>query len=155
MKILSLLVFAGLVLSGCTGARPSRSAALDGKLPPCPSSPNCVSSQSTDPEHGVNPLRFSGTAARAMADLRTMLAGMKRTRIVTETNTYLHAECASFLFRFVDDLEFQVTEQEQVIHVRSASRLGYSDLGVNRRRVEELRASWERLQREQGHDRFR
>lgn len=155
MKILSLLVFTGIVLSSCSGARPSREAALRGDLPPCPSSPNCVSSQSDDQDHRVDPLRFSGTAAGAMTDLRMVLAGMKRTKILTETSTYLHAECTSFLFRFVDDLEFLVTEQELVIHIRSASRLGYSDLGVNRKRVESVRAAWERLQRAKEHDRSR
>lgn len=154
MKILSLLVFTGIFLTSCSSARPAREA-LNGKLPPCPSSPNCVSSQSDDREHATDPLRFSGTAAKAMADLKKVLAGMKRTKILTETGTYLHAECTSFLFRFVDDLEFLVIEQDQIIHVRSASRVGHSDLGVNRKRVEAVRAAWERLQRAKENDRTR
>jgi uncharacterized protein (DUF1499 family) len=70
---------------------------------------------------------------------------LPRTRIVKETEDYLHAECRSALFRFVDDLELQLRPSESIIAVRSASRLGYSDLGVNRRRVEGLRESLTRL----------
>ncbi|MDH4161317.1 MAG: DUF1499 domain-containing protein [Nitrospirota bacterium] len=151
MKVLSLMLFTGIILSGCSGARPSRTGPLDGRLPPCPASPNCVSSQSTDQDHAIEPLRFSGTAAEAMADLHAVLALLKRTKIVTESGGYLHAECTSLLLRFVDDLEFLIDTREQVIHVRSASRLGYSDLGVNRKRVETIRMIWERLHQEQNH----
>ena len=130
-----------LVLIGCTGTRPANLGARDGKLPPCPASPNCVSSQSTDREHAVEPLRYSGTASEAMAALDTIISGMKRARVVTRTGSYLHAEFTSALFRFVDDLEFLLDERAAVIHVRSASRVGHSDLGVNRKRVEDIRAA--------------
>ncbi|MEN6507422.1 MAG: DUF1499 domain-containing protein, partial [Smithella sp.] len=66
-------------------------------------------------------------------------SGMKRIKIVAEKEDYLHAEAKSLIFRFVDDVEFYFPANEKIIHVRSASRVGYSDMGVNRKRVEEIR----------------
>ena len=80
--------------------------------------------------------------AEAQARLKQVLLNEPRTRIVKEEGGYLHAEARSFLFRFVDDVEFMFDADQQVIHVRSASRLGYSDLGVNRRRVERIRRAF-------------
>jgi uncharacterized protein (DUF1499 family) len=100
-----------------------------------------VSSQSTDKDHAVEPIRFSGTSADAMADLNKVISGMPRAQIVTITDTYIHAEFTSALFRFVDDVEFCLDENTRTIHLRSASRMGSSDLGVNRKRTEELRLS--------------
>ncbi len=84
--------------------------------------------------------RYTDSPAAAMARLKTVLTGQRRVKIVTASESYLHAEFRSAVFRFVDDVEFLV--QDHVIQVRSASRLGYSDLGVNRKRVEALRQAW-------------
>jgi uncharacterized protein (DUF1499 family) len=113
----------------------------DGKLAPCPASPNCVSSQSNDKDHAVEPIPFTGTSSETMADLKKVLSGMPRARTVTATETYLHAEFTSALFRFVDDVEFWIDESARTVHLRSASRIGKSDLGVNRKRVEDLHAA--------------
>ena len=131
-----------LVMTGCTGTRPVGLGLKDGRLAPCPATLNCVSSQSSDPDHAVQSLAYEGTAKAAMNGLRQVILGMPRVRIVTEQDGYLHAEFTSALFRFVDDLEFSLNEPLHRIEVRSASRLGTSDLGVNRRRVEEIRARW-------------
>jgi uncharacterized protein (DUF1499 family) len=131
-----------LLLIGCTGSRPMNLGVNDGKLAPCPASPNCVSSQSKDKEHGIEPLRYTGSATEAMDRLKKIIIGMKRTRIIAETGPYIHAEFTSALFRFVDDVEFFLDERAAVIHVRSASRIGYSDLGVNRKRIETIRTLW-------------
>jgi uncharacterized protein (DUF1499 family) len=113
-----------------------------GKLQPCPDSPNCVCS--TDPApHYVEPLAFTGDADAAMSRLKTVLAGQARTRLVAEEADYLHAECSSLIFRFVDDLEFHLDRPGKKIHVRSASRAGKYDFGVNRRRVEAIRGTFE------------
>jgi uncharacterized protein (DUF1499 family) len=144
MKPLSLLFLLGVFLTGCTGVRPSNLGVRDGKLAPCPSSPNCVSSQSSDKEHAVEPLRYSTTLQEAKARLETIIQGMPRTEIVTETGNYLHAEFTSLIFRFVDDVEFFLDDAAKLIHVRSASRLGKSDLGVNRKRIEAIREAWEK-----------
>jgi uncharacterized protein (DUF1499 family) len=139
IKTLSSFLSLGLLVAGCTGSRPMNLGVHDGKLAPCPASPNCVSSQSTDKEHAVEPIPFSGTSAKTMADLKKVLSGRPRARIVTATDTYLHVEFTSALFRFVDDVEFWFDESAGTIHLRSASRVGYSDLGVNRKRIEDLR----------------
>ena len=107
-------------------------------LAPCPASPNCVSSQSDDPEHHAAPLHFTGDPALAWKRLKSVLAREPRLTVVEDTGSYLHAEARSRVFRFVDDVEFVLDPGARVIQVRSASRVGYSDFGVNRRRVERL-----------------
>ncbi|HEX5549550.1 MAG TPA: DUF1499 domain-containing protein [Nitrospira sp.] len=111
-------------------------------LPPCPDSPNCVSTlaSSQDSRHAIAPYRFSRTKSDAKAVLKTVIAGLPRTRLVEEDDTYLHYECTSLLLRFVDDVEFLFDDETKAIHFRSASRTGYGDLGVNRRRMEDIRS---------------
>ena len=145
LKAFSSLLSLGILVAGCTGARPMNLGVHDGKLAPCPATPNCVSSQSTDKDHAVDPLPFSGTPAEAMADLKKVLSVMPRARIVTAAENYLHAEFTSALFRFVDDVEFSIDERTRTIHLRSASRVGRSDLGVNRKRIENIRAAMSAL----------
>jgi uncharacterized protein (DUF1499 family) len=87
----------------------------------------------------VAPLSFQGSAVEAKRRLIGVLREMKRAEIKTDRENYVHAEFTSLIFRFVDDVEFLIDASAQVIHVRSASRTGTSDLGVNRRRVEEIR----------------
>jgi uncharacterized protein (DUF1499 family) len=129
-------------LAGCAGVRPADLGVKDGKLAPCPRSPNCVSSQSADKEHFVAPLSYAGSATQAAADLKNIVLGMKRANIVDEHDSYIHAEFTSALWRFIDDVEFYFDDAAKVIHLRSASRLGKSDLGVNRKRVEAIRDEW-------------
>jgi len=139
----SILGFAmGIFIAGCSGVPPSNLGVRDGRLAPCPSSPNCVSSQSTDREHAVEPLSYTTSTVEAMADLRKIILNMKRARIVSESGDYIHAEFTSAIWRFVDDVEFYFDDAAKVIHVRSASRLGKSDFGVNRKRVDEIRRAW-------------
>ncbi|MBX3370066.1 MAG: DUF1499 domain-containing protein [Nitrospira sp.] len=109
------------------------------ELAPCPSSPNCVSTQATDQSRQMAPYRYQRSLAGAKEALKTIVGILPRTKLVEETERYLHYEFTSFLLRFVDDVEFVFDEATKVIHFRSASRTGYSDLGVNRRRMEEIR----------------
>ncbi|MEK6744079.1 MAG: DUF1499 domain-containing protein [Nitrospirota bacterium] len=141
IKAFSSLLSLGMLVAGCTGSRPMDLGVHDGKLAPCPASPNCVSSQSSDKDHAVEAIPFSGTPAEAMAKLKVVLSAMPRVTIVTATETYLHAEFTSALFRFVDDVEFCLDESTRTVHLRSASRVGSSDLGVNRKRIENLRTA--------------
>jgi uncharacterized protein (DUF1499 family) len=132
-----------LQLLACTGDRPAHLGHSDSALAPCPSSPNCVSSDAeTEPQHVVA-LQFSGHAEAAWQRARVAVMTLPRTRIVQETPTNLHAECTSALLRFRDDLELQLRPEHGEIAVRSASRSGYSDMGVNRARVEALRAAFD------------
>lgn len=110
----------------------------------CPTTPNCVSSLAADPEHAVKPLDFAGDSRRAWSRLHEVVGNLPRTEVVVEEPNYLAAECTSRLFDFVDDLEFSLDAESGHIQVRSASRVGYSDLGVNRRRVERIRGLFER-----------
>ena len=111
-------------------------------LAPCPASPNCVSSQATDTEHFTEPLHFTGEATLAWNRLESALGRQSRLSIIEDTGSYLHAEVRSLMFRFVDDVEFLLDPEAGVIQIRSASRTGYSDFGVNRRRVERIRKAF-------------
>jgi len=130
---------AGLALLVVSGARGAGLGVRDGRLAPCPQTPNCVSSQAADAGHAIAPLRYAGSPDAARERLKQVVAAMPRTRLVAERDGYLHYEFTSLIFRFVDDVEFWVDDQAGLIHVRSASRVGRSDLGVNRKRVERLR----------------
>ena len=143
IALAALLVLAAgavaLALLSLLSKPPANLGASGGRLAPCPGSPNCVSSQAEDEAHRVDPVAFEGEPEEAWARLRAVLEVWPRTRVVTATPTYLHAECTSLVFRFVDDVEFLLDHDARVIHVRSASRAGHSDLGANRRRVEAIR----------------
>ena len=107
------------------------------RLADCGRRPNCVSSTATDPKRRVGPWRLAAEPEVAWQAVREIVAATPRTTIVEATDRYLHAEARSRLFGFVDDLELVLESDE--LAVRSASRIGYSDRGVNRRRVEDLR----------------
>jgi len=127
-----------LGLFGCSSGKP---IGVDdqGRLTPCPSSPNCVTSDQADVGHSIEPLRFEGDAAPVWAALGEILAAMPRTEIITTEERYLHAEATSRLLRFVDDVEFHLRPDDGMIAVRSASRIGRSDFGVNAERIEMIR----------------
>ncbi|MDX9841999.1 MAG: DUF1499 domain-containing protein [Desulfobulbus sp.] len=126
-----------LGLFGCAGERPDNLGAQDGLLVPCPRSPNCVSSQATDERHHIAPLTFADEPDTAWARLRAVLTGRVDAALIEDQPGYLRLELRTTLF--VDDAEFLLDPANRVIHVRSASRLGYSDLGKNRSRMEEIR----------------
>ena len=141
-KGLFLVLCSGSILAGCSGTRPSNLGVIDGGFSPCPDRPNCVSSQSDDEAHAVLPLTYETTAAEAFFDLKMIISRMKLATVIKESPDYLHVEFSSLLFRFVDDVEFFLDDMAKLIHIRSASRVGYSDLGVNRRRVDKIREEW-------------
>lgn len=109
-------------------------------LAPCPNSPNCVSTTSDSSEHAIAPFRYRKSRAEAKEAVKETVRTLPRTKLVEEAETYLHYEFTSLLFRFVDDVEFLLDDETKTIHFRSASRTGYSDLGVNRKRMEQLRS---------------
>jgi uncharacterized protein (DUF1499 family) len=125
------------ILTACAGERPSNLGVRDGTLAACPASPNCVSSQAADERHRIAPLTFSGDAERAFERLKKVLGQRGDTTIIDERPGYLRVELRTVLF--VDDGEFLLDRSRNVILVRSASRLGYSDLGKNRSRMEDIR----------------
>ncbi|MDX9820045.1 MAG: DUF1499 domain-containing protein [Desulfococcus multivorans] len=140
---LLMTALAGLMMVSMGCKTPA--VGLDGDaLKPCPKSPNCVSSMAEDAKHYIAPFSHAGERDQARERLIAILENTKRARIVTQTDDYLHAEFTSLVFRFTDDVEFYFDEKEPLIHVRSASRVGYSDLGANRKRVEALRQRFEK-----------
>jgi uncharacterized protein (DUF1499 family) len=122
-----------------SGTRPDNLGVTNGRLKPPPSSPNAVSSQAQDALHAIAPLSYSSSRERAMDALVKIVEATPRTRIVSRTQDYLYAEYQSALMGFVDDVEFWFEPNAKLIQVRSASRLGYSDFGVNRARIEDIR----------------
>jgi uncharacterized protein (DUF1499 family) len=150
---LALVVAACVALGGvavlavlsAVARRPANLGVHDGRLADCADTPNCVCSQADDAAHRVEPLPYQGRPAEAMARLRAVLDAQPRTRVVTSAENYLHAECTSLLFRFVDDVEFLLDPTAGVIHCRSASRAGRGDLGVNRRRIEAIRLAFSQV----------
>lgn len=126
-----------------TDSGASTSPAQATRLRPCPRSPNCVSSLSEeDGGHRMEPIPLEGSPEDALERFRGILSSRARTEVVEEDGLYLRAEETSALLRFVDDVEIEIDPEAGVIHFRSASRVGWSDLGVNRRRMEEIRAAY-------------
>ena len=108
-------------------------------LAPCPESPNCVFTRAQDEGHGIAPFRYQRSLVDAKAALKSIVLSLPRTTLVKEDETYLHIEFTSLLLRFVDDVELVFEDETKTVHFRSASRTGYSDFGVNRRRMEGIR----------------
>ena len=131
-----------------SGTRPDNLGVKDGKLAACPNSPNCVSSQSpnADETHFIQPLKYTSASEKALADLKKVIESEDRTKIINESPDYLYAEFKSALMGYVDDVEFYLDSSSNTIHVRSASRLGQSDLGVNRKRIETIRSKFNQMQ---------
>jgi uncharacterized protein (DUF1499 family) len=118
-----------------SGSRPNNLGVQNGKLAPCPSTPNCVSSQALDVAHQIQPI-----AASNLTKIKAAIAQIPDSAIISETDHYLYAEFTSSLMGFVDDVEFYLDSAADVVHVRSASRLGESDLGANRQRISQIRS---------------
>lgn len=128
-SLLSLIPF----LTACSGEPPQNIGPGDGQLAACPESPNCVSSFAEDDSHRIEPLPAT------IDEVEAVLLVFERSNIVASQDNYIYAEFTSRMMGYVDDVEFLYDPEAGVTHVRSASRLGYSDLGANRRRIETIR----------------
>jgi uncharacterized protein (DUF1499 family) len=136
MTVILLVAITG---TGCAQSEAVHSFDLkNGLLPECPASPNCVSTQSQDPEKKMDPLPFKGDLEQSRQRILTIIQDKKRTKLVNEQSHSLHFEFKSAVFRFVDDVLFYFDEGSRKIHFRSASRTGSSDMGVNRKRMEQI-----------------
>ena len=145
LTVIVLAALAGLLVLGRMSRSGHSPGLLDGTLQKCPASPNCVCSESDEHSgHFIEPLATAHLKEdNALGRLKPIIVELGG-RIEAETDSYLAATFASSVFGFVDDLEARVDAQEGVIHIRSASRVGYSDLGVNRTRVEKIRRRFQR-----------
>jgi len=128
-SLLALLPF----LSACAGDPPQNIGVRDGRLIACPESPNCVSSYESSEEHAIAALDGN------LNQVQQILVAMDGANIVEQSNNYLYAEFTSSLMGYVDDVEFLYDAATNTTQVRSASRIGYSDMGANRSRVEAIR----------------
>ncbi len=140
-RILLTAVAASLV-AACAGDRPANLGVQHGKLHPCPDSPNCVTSFTVDDRHRIAPLVFADAPDRAFARLKETLERRGDVTVIEQSPTYLRVELRTKLF--VDDGEFLLDVGQHLIHLRSASRLGWSDLGKNRDRMEAIRTEFNR-----------
>ena len=131
-KIIISLIF--ILLTGCAGTKPDSI----GQFADCPDKPNCVSTKSSTTSHKVSPLIYRTSLEEAKGKLIKIVKSMPRSKIINNNESFLHVEFTSQIFRFIDDVEFYFNETG-IIHFRAASRIGHSDLGVNRDRVEEIR----------------
>lgn len=122
-------------LSACAGEPPQNIGIVDGRLTACPESPNCVSSFASDELHSIQPL------AANLEQIEQVLVGIDAANIVEAADNYLYAEFTSRIMGFVDDVEFMFDQATGLTHVRSASRLGHSDMGANRNRIEAIRSA--------------
>ena len=129
-SLLALLPF----LTACAGEPPQNIGVRDGRLSPCPESPNCVSSFESDEEHSIAALDAT------LAQIQRVVLALDEANIVEQSSDYMYVEFTSRLMGYVDDVEFLYDSASNQTHVRSASRLGYSDLGANRKRIEAIRA---------------
>lgn len=127
-----------LVILSIVSRRKPSIGMVKGRLRPCSARPNCVCSEDKDLPSYVKPLAFSGPAYSSWERAKRIISEMGG-KIVREDDCYLWATFSTRIFRFIDDLELRMDAENQVIHIRSSSRVGYSDLGANRRRVEDLR----------------
>jgi uncharacterized protein (DUF1499 family) len=133
----SLLVITAC-LAACAGPGGAGLGLVGGALQPCPSTPNCVCSEG--PDASIEPLTFNGDPERAFASLLEFLAAEPNIEVVGRGGDYAHAVARTRLFK--DDLELRLDRAAGCIHVRSASRTGYSDMGVNAKRVDSIRERW-------------
>jgi uncharacterized protein (DUF1499 family) len=134
-----LLITLAVFINGCSETRSNKNAVVNDVLAGCPDRSNCVSSQSPDARHAIEPFRLKVDTTTGWNTVTGIIEKLPRTTIVKANEHYLHAECKSRLFGFIDDLELKLDSETGTMDIRSASRTGYYDFGVNRRRVSKLR----------------
>lgn len=125
----------GLFFAARSASRPANLGVTNGQLAVCPATPNCVSTQTGNATQVMPPLNYTGTSAEARERLMQIIRAQPRVEVLEETPTYVATVFRSATMQFPDDVEFLFDEQASVIHFRSASRLGESDMGVNRARM--------------------
>lgn len=145
--VLLVLVLAVVVLfasrSYASRQNPPPVGLVDGKLRACPSSPNCVQSEGADADHSIEPLAYKTDRGASERALEAALGSIGNTQIQARSGDHWHAHNVSRLFRFIDDIEVRFDDAAKQIHLRSGSRVGYSDMGANRKRMAALGAAYQ------------
>tara|TARA_R110001606_G_scaffold361754_7_gene515390 strand:+ start:311320 stop:311796 length:477 start_codon:yes stop_codon:yes gene_type:complete len=151
-KHIRVILISLLLLTGCKGEMP-KLGIDNGQLHTCPSTPNCVNSQIIDEKHYIEPILTIGTRLEVKNHILDILNESKNSKVIVIKDNYIRAEFTSKLFRFVDDVEFYFPDtqsKEITIQVRSASRVGHSDLGVNQKRIEQIRSKFQVISKKSG-----
>jgi uncharacterized protein (DUF1499 family) len=142
-----IILTMSILLTGCAGNM-SKLGIENGQLKACPTTPNCVSSQAKDKEHFIEPILITGSPLEAKKNILQTLKEFKQSKVKVVEDNYISAEFTSRILRFVDDVEFYFPDtktREVIIHIRSASRMGYSDFGMNKKRIEQIRSKLETI----------
>ena len=139
--LIFVVLFGVMGAAACGGRMPTEIGARNGALAACPDKPNCVSSSAEDARHQIAAFEIQASATSAWQGLRALLDADSRVEIVTSDGRYLHVVYTSSIMRYRDDVEFLLRSGTNEIALRSASRVGYGDMGVNRDRVEAIRES--------------
>ncbi len=134
-KELAGLTATRLIISGCSIKPPDNPDSKRGILSPCPDAPNCVSTQSKKPRHAMRPLPFNGTKDQSRNRITAIIRGLKGSKIIETSDSYIYARFRTRFLRFIDDIEFFLDDTARTAHFRSGSRVGYYDFGLNRRRM--------------------
>jgi uncharacterized protein (DUF1499 family) len=149
MNKLTQVVFTSFILlTGCAVKAPNLGIE-NGQLTQCPDKPNCVSSFSNNEKHYIKPIMIKGKRLEIKNDIVRIVNELKNSKVTVDENNYVRVEFTSKVFGFVDDVEFYFPETKSkdisVLHIRSGSRVGYSDFNVNRERIETIRIKFETL----------
>ena len=136
--LLFLVGFLIQLISARLVKRPGDLGITDGKLKECPATPNCVSTQATDPTKLMPPIPFSIERSEVIATVAGYIDGVRHTKIIEQDSNYLAVVFRTSLIGYPDDVEFTIDKEKDLLHFRSASRLGYSDLGTNCKRMTKL-----------------
>jgi len=139
-----ILMLSMLLLVGCASVEKKEIGIVEGKFYPCPTSPNCVSSMAPKENSSyIKPILYKEiTKDLANKKIIEILEKLKNTKIIESNDEYIHAEVRSSFFKFIDDIEFYFPKNKNIIQIRSLARTGYSDFGVNRKRMEKIRVKF-------------
>ena len=136
----SIILYASFMLTSCSGTRPLDIGISNNSLKACPEKPNCVSSFASTEGHKIEALTLDPKDKASLGKVKAAAQSLGNGVLVSETDEYLYYEFTSTIMRYVDDVEFYFPKGGTMVHFRSASRLGHSDLGVNRERMEAIRS---------------
>ena len=144
---IALTLSSVILLTACTGTRPADIGVNNDRLTPCPESPNCVGSFEDDKDetHYIEAYSTNQTNQETTwSALKSIIDKNDSAEIIHADDSYIYAEFTSGIMRFVDDTEFMLDKDKNLIQLRSASRLGYKDFNVNRERLEAIRIELEK-----------
>lgn len=127
-------------------SKEKRTGMINNKFKPCPKTPNCVSTMAPkeDKKHFITPISYNSSQEEAVEKMIQIINSLKGTTITVKDINYIHAIFSTKLLRFKDDVEFYFDDSSKIIHFKSASRIGSSDLGTNRKRMEKIKNLYSR-----------